>query len=127
MNQKQFISACLKLFGLYLIFIGVPKLKDGSIETYISYQNIKNSPQTESVSLFNFKSKGPISTMSEKEKETYFRESSVEFQQIMSYSRGTGKILDSIVLILLGLYLCRRGNLILNFVLRKEDIENKTG
>lgn len=127
MNQKQFISACLKLFGLYLIFIGVPKLKDGSLEAYCSYRNSKNSPQTEYVSFFNLQDKRFSSIMNEREKEAYLRDSAMHFQYFMNYSRGTSKIIDSIVLILLGLYLCRRGNLILNFVVRKEDIENKIG
>ena len=123
MNQRQFISACLKLFGLYLIFIGVPKLKDGSLEVYCFYHNSKNYPQTESIELY--KTKIPTSIMSEKEKETYFSKNYREFMHMANFSIATGKVIDSIVLILLGLYLCRRGNYILNFVCHKEDIDNK--
>ena len=113
MNQKEFISACLKLMGLYLIIVGIGGIWENSCKYYVDYRNSYNSQKTEAF----IRTENP-----QYKKEDSTLRAIVEFGKIYNQTMIFHGIFISAFKLLAGIYLCKGGTFVLNFLIGKEKI-----
>jgi hypothetical protein len=116
MTQRDMVSAGIKLFGLCLLGLGLISACKAAESGWSAYSRLKISPHTDKIGLFTVQSHFGVADKANDSSSALYEYT----LSAINYRSAQREFVGIFVQLLVGLYLCRSGKLVLRFLCGNE-------